>query len=186
MRTALISLGLAILPTGLSAEGFLDNAVFGVSLVNQTLEIEVGGSEGASSYSQTGTGLGVYMDYYYRPRYRFNATLNYLAYDDFDIAETIVSADYLYPLNDTFSFFAGLAGGVAMQKFNDAGIGDAALGIVYGAQLGGFLYINENLMFEAGYRMRPTDIETEVGIPSGTTTNVTDLSESYLSVMMKF
>ncbi len=182
----MLLLAIYMLPASLSAEGFLDNAIMGVSLVNQTMEIEVGGSEGSSEYTETGTGLGVYMDVYYRPRIRFNGTLSYIAYDDFDILETIVSADYLLPVNDTLSFFTGLAGGAAVQKFSDSGFGDAALGLVYGAQLGGIIYINEQWMFEAGYRLRLTDIETDIAVPAGTTTTVNDLSESYLSVIMKF
>ncbi len=186
MKKTLLIVCIAVLPGSLFAEGFLDDAVMGVALVNQIVDIEVGGSEGTSKYSESGTGLGVYLDYYYRPRYRINGTLSYIPYDDFDIVETVASADYLLPVNETISLFAGLSGGIAMQKFNDAGLSDAALGIVYGAQLGGIVYINEQWMFEAGYRLRLTDLETDIAIPAGTTTTVSDLNESYLGVVMKF
>ena len=169
----------------LHAESFFDNSIFGIAVINQSVDIEVSGVGQSATTSESGTGLGVYLDKYYKGKYRFNGTLSYIPYDRFDIAQLMVSADYLMPLNEQISFFAGLAGGSALQKYSDASISDSALGLVYGAQLGGIIYINKNIMLESGYRFRPANIETQIEATSQIST-INDMSEFYFSILLMF
>ncbi|RDH81165.1 MAG: hypothetical protein DIZ80_13695 [endosymbiont of Galathealinum brachiosum] len=173
-----------LLSTKANAEGFFDNTIFGIAFINQNVDIEVTGTN-AGSFSDSGSGLGLYLDKYYKKKYRFNSTLSYVTYDTFDITELIFSADYLVPVSPQISFFGGAALGGALQTFSDSSASDGALGAVYGVQLGGIVFINNNLMLEAGYRLRPTSIETEI---TGSTDIVTidDLSETYISLLLMF
>jgi len=184
-KTAILLLMLGVVPM-LQAESFFDNTVIGLAFINQRAEVELSGGGTAVTFSETGSGLGIYIDKYYSQRYRINGTLSYVGYDDFDIAQVIFSGDYLLPLNENLSFFAGAALGVATQQYSDASVSDSALGGVYGLQAGGIFYINKYIMLEAGYRFRPTRIETEIAELPGTLSTVTDLSESYLSLQLMF
>ncbi|HED34132.1 MAG TPA: hypothetical protein ENJ08_07955 [Gammaproteobacteria bacterium] len=168
------------------ADSFFDSTVIGLAFINQSAEIEVSGTGQDVSFSESGSGLGLYIDKYYNQTYRVNATLSYVSYDNFDIGEIIFSADYLLPVNESLSFFGGGALGAATQKYSDASVSDSAAGAVYGLQAGAILYVNKYIMLEAGYRFRPTSIETELALTQGDISTVTDLSESYLSLLLMF
>ena len=168
------------------AEGLLNNAVLGVAIIHQDAEIEVSGNGGSASSTENGTGIGIYLDKYEQQKYRYNGTFSFISYDNFDITDLVLSADYLLPVNHNVTFFGGAAFGGAIQKYSDASLGDAALGAVYGVQVGGIAYMSENFILEAGYRFRPTKLETEVDAPSGTLVTVSDLSSTYLSLQLKF
>ena len=187
MEKKLIILLMLLITPIAQAESFFDSTIIGIAFINQTADIEVTGGAGLIvSGSESGSGMGLYIDKYYERQYRLNATLSYVGYDNFDIGQLVFSADYLFPVNEDISFFAGAALGAATQKYADASVVDSALAGVYGLQAGGIVYINKYIMLEAGYRYRPTNIETEiVGIP-GAISTVTDLSETYLSLLLMF
>lgn len=168
------------------AEGVFDNTIFGVAFLSQSADIEVTTPGSVVTDSESGSGVGLYLDKYYKRKYRFNSTLSYVTYDNFDIYQLMFSADYLIPVNGRISLFGGVAAGGALQTYSDSSATDGALGAVYGAQLGGIVYINDSLMLELGYRLRPTSgIETEI-VNTGTITSVTDLSETYFSILLMF
>jgi len=170
-----------------NAEGFFDKTFFGVAFISQSAELETTTTGTTTSISETGSGIGLYLDKYLSRKYRFNSTLSYVTYDAFDVGQLMISADYLIPLNARVSFFGGVAAGGAIQTFSDASFSDGAVGAVYGAQLGGILFLNNSLMLELGYRFRPTSgIDTVVLNPADTITSVTDLSEAYFSVLFMF
>lgn len=170
-----------------NAEGILDNSIFGIALINQSAERETTSLGQVSSDSVTGTGFGLYLDKYVSRKYRFNATISYVSYDAFDVAQLMVSADYLIPIDGQISLFGGVAAGGALQSYADASFSDGAVGAVYGGQLGGIMFINDHLMLELGYRFRPTSgIETEVLTPANTVISITDLSETYFSILLMF
>ena len=97
-----------------------------------------------------------------------------------------MSADYLVPLNQTVSLFAGLTGGPGLQKYSDAGISDASLGLVYGAEIGGIAYVNSNLMIESGYRRKLSNMKTEVTSISGMNSALDEVNEFYFSFLLMF
>ena len=187
MKKYISLLALFLLPAIASAGSFFDGSIFGVTAISQNADLEVSSPGSATlTSSESGTGFGIYLDKYYKKKYRLNGTWSYVGYDNFDISELTVAADYLIPLNSDITFFGGVAAGGALQKFSDAGVGDSALGLVYGVQLGGIAYLNKHLMLELGYRFRPANVETEVESLTDTIITVTDLSETYLSLLLMF
>lgn len=184
MKKVSVVLFLLLASINVNAENFMDNTILGIALINQTVDIETTGT--AITGSDSGTGLGLYLDKYYKKTYRFNGTLSYVTYDNFDISQLMVSADYLIPASSEISFFGGAAIGGALQKYSDASVSDAALGLVYGVQTGGIVFINDNIMLELGYRLRPTSIETEIVTSPGTVVTINDLSETYISLLLMF
>jgi len=184
MKKISVVLFLIFTSINVNAESFMDNTILGIAFINQTVDIEATGT--TLTGSDSGSGLGIYLDKYYKKTYRFNGTFSYVTYDDFDISQLMVSADYLLPISPEISFFGGVAAGGALQKYSDASLSDAALGLVYGVQTGAIAYINKNIMLELGYRLRPTSIETEVVISPGTVVTINDLSETYISLLLMF
>ncbi len=159
---------------------------FGISFISQSVDIENTTSGVITNSTDTGTGFGLYMDSYFKRKYRVNSSLSYITYDTFDVAQLMFSADYLMPVSSRISFFGGLAVGGALQTYSDSSFSDGALGAVYGAQLGAILFVNDSIMLELGYRLRPSSgLETEIVVDSSTTT-VTDLSEGYFSILFMF
>ena len=88
-------------------------------------------------------------------------------------------------MNDNFTLFAGATAGIASQSYSDASAGDMAVALLYGVQLGGIMFVNNNLMLELGYRLRTTDLETEF-TTTGTTATVEEINETYLSLILSF
>jgi len=172
--------------SSIQAASVLDNIVFGVSLIRQDVNLEINTSGSTVNRSESGTGLGVYIDKYYKRKLRFNSTFSYVGYDSFNLAELTVAADYLVPLNRKVSFFAGLSGGGGLQKFSDSGISDASLGLIYGAEIGGIAYVDSNLMLESGYRKKISNIKTEVTSVSGTNASLDEVNEFYFSFLLMF
>lgn len=186
MKKLFNSLLFVLAVSNAQAEGILDNTVFGVSLINQDINLAVNVSGNTVNVSDSGTGFGIYLDKYYKRKYRFNSALSYVGYDSFDLAEFSVSADYLIPLNQKISFFAGLSAGAGMQKYSDVNMSDASFGLIYGAQIGGIAYINSDLMLEAGYRQKFSNIETKVTGVSGIDAELDEVSEFYLNFLLMF
>jgi len=184
MKKISLVLFLLFISNNVNAESFMDNTILGIAFINQTVDIEATGT--TLTGSDSGTGFGIYLDKYYKKTYRFNGTVSYVTYDDFDISQFMVSADYLFPMSAEISFFGGAAIGGALQKYGDASISDAALGLVYGVQTGAIAFINDNIMLELGYRLRPTSIETEVASLPGSVLTINDLSETYISLLLMF
>jgi len=186
MKKIILIFSMLLISKNINAAGIFDNTIFGVSFINQNVDIEVTTTGSVDNNTDSGSGFGLYLDKYYKRKFRFNSTISYIGYDTFDIAQLMFSTDYLLPVNSRISFFGGVAAGGAIQKYSDAGAGDSALGAVYGAQLGGIVFINDNLMLELGYRLRPSSgIETEV-VGTGSIISVTDLSETYFSILLMF
>ncbi|MCW8934374.1 MAG: porin family protein [Gammaproteobacteria bacterium] len=184
MKKICVLLFLIFTSINVNAENFMDNTILGIAFINQTVDMETTGS--ALTASDSGSGLGIYLDKYYKKKYRFNGTFSYVTYDDFDISQLMVSADHLFPVSPEISFFGGVAAGGALQKYTDASVSDSALGLVYGVQTGAIAFINDNIMLELGYRLRPTSIETEVIAAPGTVVTINDLSETYISILLMF
>ena len=168
------------------AGSVLDDVVFGVSLIRQDVNLQINSPGSKVSLNESATGFGVYVDKYYKKKYRFNSTLNYVAYDLFDLVGLTVSADYLVPLNQEVSFFAGLSGGAGMQKYNDVSISDASFGLVYGAEIGAIAYVNSNLMIESGYRKKLSNIKTEVKSASDMEAELEEINEFYFNFLLMF
>jgi len=168
------------------AKGILDDVVLGVSLIRQDVNLTISASGSSIDRSESATGFGVYIDKYYKRKLRFNSTLSYVAYDIFDLTALTVSADYLVPLNQKVSFFAGLTGGPGLQKYSDTGISDASLGLVYGAEIGGIAYVSSNLMIESGYRRKLSNMKTEVTSISGMNSALDEVNEFYFSFLLMF
>jgi len=186
MKKLISILAFMLLSAPAYAESLLDNTILGIAFINQDADIKISGPTTSASVSESGSGFGIYLDKYHKRKYRFNGTLSYITYDDFDVMQAMLSADYLIPVNGTVTFFAGASGGGALQQYSDASFSDSSLGFVYGAQAGAIAYINKNIMLELGYRARPTSIETEIESSPGTTTTVEDMSETYFSVLLMF
>lgn len=186
MNRLINSLLLLLMSPLVLADNFLDNTYTGFSLISQDVEIEISSTGANSSLTDSGTGFGIYLEKYLQKKYRINGMFSYVAYDDFDIYELTANADYLLPVATEVTLFGGAAFGLAMQKYSNSDWGDAGVAPVYGVQLGAIFYAAENLMLEAGYRFRPTSIETDIENPANTTTRVEDLSESYVSAVIMF
>lgn len=73
-----------------------------------------------------------------------------------------------------------------MQKYSDVNMSDASFGLIYGAQIGGIAYINSDLMLEAGYRQKFSNIETKVTGVSGIDAELDEVSEFYLNFLLMF
>ena len=184
MKKIYVIIFMLMLSANARSESFFDNTIIGIAFINQNVDIEITGTN-AGAFSDSGSGLGLYLDKYYNKIYRFNGTLSHVTYELFDITELMFSADYLVPVSPEISLFAGAALGGALHKFSDSSASDGALGAVYGVQFGGIIFINNNLMLEAGYRLRPTSIETEITATADTLT-IDDLSETYISLLLMF
>jgi len=186
MKKLISILFLSLFVSHTQAGNILDGAVFGVSLIRQDVNLAINIPGSGFSRNESATGIGVYLDKFYKRKYRFNSTLSYVAYDSFDLAELTVSADYLVPLNQRVSFYAGLTGGGGMQKYSDVGISDASFGLVYGAEIGGIVYVNSNLMIESGYRKKLSNITTEVTSVSGMVVDLDEINEFYFNFLLMF
>jgi len=166
----------------LHAGYFEDNYLFGASYIQQFADLKAE----RGSASETGNGVAVYLDTYIKHQYRIKSTLGYIYYEGFDITEMVFSADYLFPIRDSFSAFAGVGLGVASQKYKDATLGDAASDSVYGTQIGIIKYINNSHLLELGIRQRNTGIQTVVDSIPVSTVRLKSLNEVYLSVLFMF
>lgn len=186
MKKLIFSLLFVLVTNNVQAEGILDDTVFGVSLIHQNVNLSVNDSATTVNTDESGTGFGIYLDKYYKRKYRFNSTFSYVGYDVFDLAELSVSADYLVPYNQQISFFAGLSAGAGMQKYTDSGIADASYGLTYGAQIGGIAYVNSHLMVESGYRHKLSNIKTDVLSASNMDITLDEVDELYLSLLLMF
>ena len=186
MKKIIRILFLFLLSSSTQAGSILDDVVFGASLIKQDVNLTINSSGSAVNRNESGTGIGIYIDKYYKRQFRFNSTFSYVGYDSFDLSQLTVSADYLVPLNQKVSFFAGLSGGGGLQKYSDAGISDASFDLIYGAEIGAIAYVNSNLMVESGYRKKLSNIETEVTSVSGMSTALDEVSEFYFSFLLMF
>jgi len=177
---------LAVTPSfALSAEGFLDDLSFGVSVLRQQSSLTLT-TANSTRYTDDATGIELYAEHYHKGKYRYKGSFAYIAYDDFDITEAVISADLLMPLNPQFSLFAGAASGAALQQFPEAGVSDSSVGLIYGGQLGGIYYLNRHLMAELGYRLRLTSLKTEVNGESNGQIELNQLDEIYISLVLMF
>jgi len=189
MNIRLISLLLITLPIPSYADYFDDNYIFGISLIRQYAETELTNNATAtelannSTTSDKGSGLGLYLDLYIEHTFRFNSTLSYVNYDQFDILGMTGSIDYLIPVTTNFSLFAGAAIGGATQKFDSDVFRESAASALYGGQLGGIKYLSDSNLIEIGFRLRETDL---VATNTTTTTTIYNLNEFYFSLLFMF
>jgi len=164
-----------------------DQLFYGIALISQQLtqDVTVISTASTTTVKDTGSGLGFYADYYYKGSYRFNGTLSYVDYDDFNTISLTASADYLIPVDSRLTFFAGVSAGGAGMKFNSSSVSDMSLGTVYGLQAGAIAFLPNGLMLELGYRLRSANIETDIVNPTATST-VDELNETYLNFVIRF
>lgn len=169
-----------------SAESFLDELSFGVSVLRQEASLTLTTDGNDIRYTDDATGIELYAEYYHQGKYRYKGSLARIAYDGFDITELVLAADYLMPLNPQLSLFAGVAAGAALQQFPGTSLSDSSSGLLYGAQLGGIYYLNRHFMAELGYRLRMMSLETEVSGISNSRVELEQLDEIYISLLLMF
>lgn len=182
IKVRLILFLLLTIPTCSYANYFDDNYIFGTSLIQQYVDIE---SAANGSSSDTGIGIGLYLDRYYKQKYRFNSSLSYVSYSQFDITGITVSADYLFPAATQFSLFAGASIGAALHKYDEGSFSNSAADAIYGIQLGGIKYLSDNYLIELGFRLKVTDLIIATTLPASKTT-INNLNEIYFSVLFMF
>ena len=85
MKKLITTLILLSLTTPLQAEGFFKDALYGVAIINQNIDLKFNDGTTTSTSSDSATGIGVYLDKYYKRTYRLNGTWSYIPYDDFAI-----------------------------------------------------------------------------------------------------
>jgi len=161
------------------------NLFYGVAAINQEVEVNVTSGGSTVTNTEDGSGIGLFADMYYRGTYRFNGTISYVDYTDFYIVSATASADYLIPLDDRFTLFAGLTAGTTGQVYDDSSFSDMAASYLAGAQLGGIMIAGEHVMIELGYRQRVTDLETE-WTNWGATATIEEMNETYISLNLFF
>ena len=165
--------------------------MYGVSLISQkiTQDLKLTGGSSTES-SETGSGIGLYADLFYKRHYRFNGSVSYSSFDNSKILSLMASADYLFPINYNISLFSGFTIGGALLTFNDSGLSDGSIGSIYGLQLGVISTLPYGLMLELGYKIRPANFETEITDPTTgaavATSTVTELNETYLNMTYRF
>jgi len=165
-------------------ESFFSDLSYGVALISQSADVANIATN--SSSSESGTGIGVFADKFYKNKYRFNGTLSYVSYDNFITTSLTFAADYLVPINSNIALFGGVAAGGAGQKYSSSSFSDMSLALVYGAQLGGIMVMSDSMMLELGYRLRMTNLETEITTTPASTDTIDQLDEAYLSLIFSF
>ena len=173
-------------PQPAKEEPFFSNIQFGLVFISQSLDVISSNGTTTTTSSESGSGFGIYADKFIGDKYRLNGTLSYVSYDNFAIISATTAADYIVPMNANLALFGGLAAGVAGQKYTDSSVSDMSLAMVYGAQLGGILFVSDNLMLELGYRLRLTNLETEITTAPGNTDTIEQLNEGYISFVVSF
>jgi hypothetical protein len=161
------------------------NLLYGIAVINQDVDVSVSSGGTTLTSTEDGSGFGVFADMYYRGTYRFNGTVSYVDYTDFYIISATASADYLIPINDRFTLFAGVTAGGISQKYSDSSVSDMALSYLGGVQLGGIMVAGEHVMVELGFRQRFTDLETDLTSQAAVAT-VDEITETYISLNLMF
>ena len=90
------------------------------------------------------------------------------------------------PVSSNFALFGGMAAGVVGQKYTTSSFSDMSMAMVYGAQLGGIMFVSDNFMMELGYRLRLTNLETEITTLPASIDTVDQLDEAYLGLTFSF
>lgn len=173
-------------PKPVKEESFFSNLSYGIMFISQSVDVTNNNGTTSVTNSESGSGIGIYADKFYKQQYRFNGTLSYISYDNFIITSLTAAADYLVPVSANVALFGGLAAGGAGQKYNSSSFSDMSLALVYGAQLGGIMFVNDNLMLELGYRLRSTSLETNIATTPASTDSIDQLNETYLSLIVSF
>ncbi len=182
----LLTLLLVAPSTVLSADSFLYELSFGVSVLRQESSITLTTAGNRIRYTDDATGIEFYAENYHQGKYRYKGSFAHIAYDGFDITELVVAADYLMPVSPQLSLFAGGSTGIAFQRFPDAGLSESSSGLLYGAQLGGIYYLNKHFMAEMGYRLRLTSLKIEVNGTNNSLIEFDQLNETYISLLLMF
>ena len=154
---------------------------WGISAISQQVDLTINNGTSSSTITDDGTGFGIYADMYHQNKYRFNGAVSYIDYTSFSIASVTASVDYLIPVNPQATFLIGATAGGAGQVYSGAGVSDSAFAGLYGIQAGVIMLLGNNITLEAGYRLKFTNLETEV-TGTTTTTTVDELNETYLSL----
>jgi len=167
-------------------ESFFSNLSYSIMFISQSVDVTNTIGSTSTTGSEKGSGIGISAEKFYKNRYRFNGTFNYVSYDHFAITSLTAAADYLMPVSSTLAVFGGVAAGAAGQKYSDSSFSDMSLAPVYGAQLGGIMFVSDSLMLELGYRLRLTNLETEITTIPASIDTVDQLNETYLSLILSF
>jgi len=177
---------LILFPGVSSATGYFDDLLYGVSVISQEARTTVTTPATKTFFKDRGVGLEAYADKYFERKYRLKGALGIITYDGFDVAELIVSTDILLPANSEVSMFMGASAGLGMQQLKGDSLSDSALGLIYGIQFGGIVYLNNNYMAEAGVRLRSANIATEATSVADSTVEMNGADELYISLLMMF
>ena len=160
-----------------------DRIFWGISAISQEVTETINNGTTTTTTTDDATGFGIYADIFYQNKYRLNGTISYVDYTSFSLASATASADYLIPVNPQATFFLGASAGGISQTYSSAGLTDSAFSGIYGLQAGAIMLITNNIMIEAGYRLRYTDLETEFSGTSITST-IDELNETYISLIL--
>lgn len=169
----------------LSQQATAADIFYGIGLLNQEVDISISNGSSTLTTSEDASGIAVFADMYYQGRYRFNGTVSYVDYTDFYISSATASADYLIPVDASFTLFAGVTGGITSHAYSDSSVADMAMSYLAGAQLGGIMVAGDHFMLELGYRQRVTDLETDL-TNIGAVATIDKISETYISLNVIF
>lgn len=186
LNLLIVAMLTAIPSIALSAERFLDDLSFGVSILRQESSLTLTTADNNIHFTDDATGIEFYAEHYHLGKYRYKGSLVHIAYDGFNISELVIAADKLIPLNPQLSLFVGGAVGTAFQKFTGIDLSRSSSGLVYGAQLGGIYYLNKHFMTELGYRLRMTSLTTRVNDANKSSIEFDQLDELYISLLLMF
>ena len=186
MNTLIRLFFLFFISPALYADYYNENYIPGVRLIRQYADIETNINGVTTNSSESGNGIGLYLEKYYQNKYRLNGAFSYIAYDNFDIVGLTYSADYLFPINDNISLFSGLTLGSALQKYESASISDSSFRFNYGLQFGTMNFINENLLLELGLIIKATNMKTEIDTTPETSITIDRFTEFNINLLLMF
>jgi len=176
---------LLIMSLPLQADNLLNNLRYGITLLNQDLSFDIDSATGVVSDSQNASGFAVFAEKYSQQKYRFSGSLGLVSYTGSKVLSANLSADYLYPISGRTALYGGMSLGAAGQQYDGNSLSDMSLGLVYGGQLGTLFFINKNLTLDLAYRLRSTDLESNIST-SGSSITTTRLDEIALGFVVSF
>lgn len=174
------------LSPALYADYYSERYIPGIRVIQQYADIKKSSGTISQTSSDSGNGLGLYVEKYYDNSYRQSSSLSYVVFNDFDIIGLNYSADYLFPMNDNISLFSGLSLGMAIQKYNNTSISNSSFGFNYGVQFGAMNFINENIMLELAFLLKLTNLTTEIDSTPASSNTINSLSEINFNILLMF
>lgn len=87
---------------------------------------------------------------------RFYADFSRASFDGGDLTSILARHDFLFPMQEQFSLFAGGHAGLAMLSLDEGG---NANGLQFGLQLGALIHLSEKAFIDLGYSYSITTIK---------------------------